>query len=91
MTNQHIHQKLQQASQIIQEAVQTYMEAQGQDPQLMQQTLDQLKQAENQLESVQQEGGKEATDNPQFQQAYEQLHDMRERIELTSDHKDDLF
>lgn len=77
----NLHQRLQQASGQIKEAGQAVIQAQGSDDQLLELAQKQLQQAEQELKSAQNTAGTEATDNSQFQQAYEKLHDTRQQIQ----------
>lgn len=81
MVDQNLHQTLQQASQQINEAQETILQAQGSNTQLLEQAEQQLKQAEQTLQQAQNQSGAEATDNSQFQQAYKELHDVRQQVQ----------
>ncbi|MRG87139.1 hypothetical protein [Salinibacillus xinjiangensis] len=90
MSNQNLHEMLQQASHQIQEANETLIDAQGEDPELIQQAQQQLERVEQELHTAQQQAGQEATENPQFQQAFEQLHNTRQHIQdLRHNNKDE--
>ena|SRR5690625_2571342 len=77
----NLHQRLEHASEQIKEAGQAVIQAQGSDHQLVELAQKQLQQAEQELKNAQNTAGTEATDNSQFQHAYEQLHDTRQQIQ----------
>ncbi|MEC5424833.1 hypothetical protein QGM71_15205 [Virgibacillus sp. C22-A2] len=81
MEQTNLHGKLQQISQHIAEAQEAVRLAQGSDPQLLLQAQEQLQQAEKELQQTKDLEGTAATENSQFQQAYEQLHDTRQDIQ----------
>lgn len=81
MVDQNLHQALEQASEQVKTAQESVIQAQGSDAQLLEHAEQQLKHAEHQLEQIQSQAGTEATENPQFQQAYEQLHNIRQQIQ----------
>ncbi|WP_085993236.1 hypothetical protein [Oceanobacillus senegalensis] len=89
--DQNIQQKLNQASQNIKQAQDSVLQAQGRDQQLLQQAQQNLQQAEDELNNLQNQMGKELTENPQFQQAFESLHDTRQQVsEATQNINDTL-
>jgi glycyl-tRNA synthetase beta subunit len=90
MTEQNLHQKLQNASHQIISAQETVIQAQGKDAQLIEQAQQQLREAEHVLESLQNEAGTEATHNAQFQQAFEALHNVREQINEYQDNSNEI-
>lgn len=90
MENQNLHQQLTEASRQIKEAQEAVIQAQGTNPDLIKQAHDKLQQAEQVLESAQ-KAGKEATENPQFQQAYEALHDTRQQVQEAHQNNNDLL
>lgn len=75
------HQKLQQAHKQIISAQQAVLDAQGANNKLIEQAEQQLIQAEQALQALQTNEGTELTENPQFQQAYEELHDIRQQVQ----------
>ncbi|WP_102028415.1 hypothetical protein [Salirhabdus sp. Marseille-P4669] len=77
----NLHQQLQQLSKKIHDAEQAVLDAQGSQPELLEQALQQLEEVERELQNAQNESGIEATHNPQFQQTYEQLHDIRQQVQ----------
>ncbi|MBB6452714.1 histone-lysine N-methyltransferase MLL2 [Salirhabdus euzebyi] len=77
---QNLHEQLQLVSHQIQDAQQTVIDSQGSNAQQLENALDQLQQVEKQLQLAKDQAGTEATENPQFQQAYEQLHNIRQQI-----------
>lgn len=81
MGNQWLHETLQEASRQVKEAQEMVLQAQGADYELLQQAEQQLKEAEQVLREAQAQSGTEATENPQFQQAFEQLHDIRQQLQ----------
>ncbi|SFA84399.1 hypothetical protein SAMN04488072_102271 [Lentibacillus halodurans] len=87
---QNSHQQLQQASRQIHDAQESARLAQGSDAQLLEQAEQQLQQAEQQLKAAQQ-AGIEATENPQFQQAYAELHDTRQQIQEAQQNNNDVL
>ena len=91
MTQSNLHQQLQQASQQIKGAKQAVSDAQGSDAELLEQADSQLQQAEHALEQAQNEAGTEATENPQFQQAFEQLHDTRQQVQEAQQNNNDVL
>lgn len=90
MEQQNLHEILQQASQQINEAQEAISQAQGSDANLLEEAEQQLNQAEQHLQSAQNESGTEATETPQFQQAYEQLHNTRQVQEAQQNNHDVL-
>lgn len=91
MAEQNLHQILQQASQQINAAGEAVMQAQGSDPGLLEQAEQQLQQAETELQNAQSQAGTEATENAQFQQAYEQLHDLRQQVQEAQQNNNDVL
>ncbi|MEN2767449.1 hypothetical protein [Ornithinibacillus xuwenensis] len=81
MAQVNLHQKLQQASQMLQDAQQAVMQAGGQDLNILEQAHQKLEQVERELKNTQNQAGTEATENPQFQQAFEDLHDIRQQVQ----------
>lgn len=77
----NLHEKLQQASKMLKDAQQNIIQAQGQDLQLVEEAQSMLEQAENELRNLQHQAGREAIENPQFQQAFEELHDVRQQAQ----------
>ncbi|WP_077622928.1 hypothetical protein [Sediminibacillus massiliensis] len=88
MSNQNLHEQLQQISRHLQEAQSSILEARGTDPELMAQAHEQLQRVEQELQDTQHQSGKEATENSQFQQAYEQLHDTRQQMQQLKQNND---
>jgi histone-lysine N-methyltransferase MLL2 len=91
MTDGNVHQELVHASEQILAAKQAVLEAQGSDPQLLEQAQQQLIVAEQVLQIAQNKGGTVATENPQFQQAYEQLHDTRQQVQEATQNNNDIL
>ncbi|CQR46487.1 hypothetical protein BN1058_00748 [Paraliobacillus sp. PM-2] len=77
MDKQNIQVELDNISHMLQHTQQNVMEAQGEKEQLNSSIL-QLKEIESQLEKI--KLNQEMESNPQFQQAFEQLHDLRRNI-----------
>jgi chromosome segregation ATPase len=83
MPEENIQQQLVHVSRHMKQA-ETYMvNAQGANQSLLEQSHQNLDQAENMLEQLQDNLGETATQNPQFQQAYEKLHDTRQQLDET--------
>ncbi|WP_047982267.1 hypothetical protein [Ornithinibacillus contaminans] len=91
MAQVNLHQKLQQASQLLQEAQQAVVQAAGQDMSLLEQAHQKLEQAERELRNVQNQAGTEATENAQFQQAFEELHDVRQQVQEAQQNSTDVL
>lgn len=91
MVQQTLHQILQQASNSIKEAQATAREAQGSNGALLEQAVQLLLQGEKELENARNQAGTEATENPQFQQAYEQLHDTRQQLQEAQQNNNDVL
>ncbi|WP_077330117.1 hypothetical protein [Virgibacillus siamensis] len=91
MTHQSLHAQLQQASRQIQEAQEAARQAQGSNEQLLNQAGQLLDQAQHDLEHAQNQAGTEATENAQFQQAYEQLHDTRQQVQEAQQNNRDVL
>jgi aspartyl/asparaginyl-tRNA synthetase len=87
----NLHEKLQQASRLLKEAQDAVIQAQGQDLQTLEQAENALNQAESELRSVQNQAGTEATENPQFQQAFESLHDIRQQVQEAQQNINDVL
>ncbi|SET94124.1 hypothetical protein SAMN05421676_1139 [Salinibacillus kushneri] len=90
MAEENLHQQLQQVSKQIDKAEEAVRLSQGTDFQLVQQAKQQLKHAEQNLQNAQDQSGTEATENPQFQQAFEQIHNTRQHIQEVEQHSDDV-
>ncbi|MBY7143143.1 hypothetical protein KFZ56_08745 [Virgibacillus sp. NKC19-3] len=91
MVQQDIHHQLQQVSKQLHEAQATARLAQGSDLSLLEQANQQLSQVERMLQHVQNQAGTEATENAQFQQAYEQLHDTRQQVQEAQQNNNDIL
>lgn len=91
MADQNIHEQLQQASQQIKEAQEAILQAQGYDREILEQAEQQLLQAEQGLQNTQTQAGTEATENAQFQQAYEKLHDTRQQVKEAQQNINDVL
>ncbi|WP_047986015.1 hypothetical protein [Ornithinibacillus californiensis] len=81
MAQVNMHEKLQQASKMLKEAQQAVIQAQGQDIQTVERAHELLNQAESELQNLQNQAGREAIENSQFQQAFESLHDIRQQAQ----------
>ncbi|MUV36487.1 hypothetical protein JNUCC1_00289 [Lentibacillus sp. JNUCC-1] len=81
MSNQKLTERIQQAHAQIKDTETMIGDAQGSDTSVYDQAIDELNKAEASLKSIQSSAGKSATENPQFQQAYEQLHNLRGDIQ----------
>ncbi|MUK90520.1 hypothetical protein GMD78_19370 [Ornithinibacillus sp. L9] len=81
MEEQTLHQQIQQASQQIADAQQAFANAQGNNVELLKHANEQLQHAEQALQDANKLSGEEATRNPQFQQAYQRLHDTRQQMQ----------
>ncbi|GGH70745.1 hypothetical protein GCM10010978_05990 [Compostibacillus humi] len=91
MGNQNLHEQLQQASRNVKEAQEAVLQAQGQDLALIEVAQAKLEEAEQVLEQLQQQFGTEATENPQFQQAFESLHDTRQQAQEAQQNITDIL
>ncbi|WP_164669325.1 hypothetical protein [Virgibacillus doumboii] len=91
MSHQSLHEQLQQASQHLHDAQEAARRAQGSDAQLLEQADQLLNQAEKDLQHARNQGGREATENAQFQQAYEQLHDTRQQVQEAQQNNNDVL
>ncbi|GAA0614273.1 hypothetical protein GCM10009001_34430 [Virgibacillus siamensis] len=91
MSHQSLHEQLQQVSQHIEDAQETARQAQGSNQQLLSQADQLLKQAEQDLVHARNQAGAEATENAQFQQAYEQLHDTRQQVQEAQQNNNDVL
>ncbi|HLR80393.1 MAG TPA: hypothetical protein VK119_07395 [Bacillota bacterium] len=80
MEQYDLQQQLQQANELIKKAQSDVGKTQSLDEASLEQAHEQLQQAEFHLEDVQKKAGREATKHPQFQQAFQQLHNMRRQI-----------
>ncbi|MFD2043572.1 hypothetical protein ACFSTA_04195 [Ornithinibacillus salinisoli] len=87
----NLHQQLQQASKQIKDAQRAVLEAQGSDPELIHQANELLLQADEILQNASEQAGIEATENPQFQQAYEELHDIRQQVQEAHQNNNDVL
>ncbi|WP_068675542.1 hypothetical protein [Oceanobacillus sp. Castelsardo] len=81
MAYENLHEELQRASVQVNAAQEAVIQAQGRDTQVLDQAEQQLKNAEQILRNLQSEAGTEATQNSQFQQAFEELHDVRQQVQ----------
>ncbi|HAM79707.1 hypothetical protein [Ornithinibacillus bavariensis] len=81
MPQVNLHEKLQRVSEMVNDAQEAVIQAQGQNLHVLEHAYSLLKQAENELKNVQNQAGAEATENPQFQQAFEELHDVRQQVQ----------
>lgn len=77
----NMHEKLQQTSKMLKDAQASVLQAQGQNLQRLEQAEELLNQTENELRNLQNQAGTEATENSQFQQAFEDLHDIRQQVQ----------
>src|SRR5699024_11237115 len=91
MNEAALHQQLPPASQQIQGGKRAVSDAQGSDAELLDRAASQLQQADHALEQAQNEAGTEATENPQFQQAFEQLHDTRQQVQEAQQNNNDVL
>ncbi|MDY0406147.1 hypothetical protein P5G51_012770 [Virgibacillus sp. 179-BFC.A HS] len=91
MAEQNLQQQLDEASSKIKQAQEAILQAQGTDPELLQQAEANLLQAKQKLEIAQNESGTEATENAQFQQAYEQLHNTRQQVQEAQQNNNDVL
>jgi aspartyl/asparaginyl-tRNA synthetase len=87
----NLHEKLQQASRMLKEAQEAVIQAGGQDLQTLEQAENALNQVESELRAVQNQAGKEATENSQFQQAFESLHDIRQQVQEAQQNINDVL
>jgi aspartyl/asparaginyl-tRNA synthetase len=87
----NLHEKLQQASRMLKEAQEAVIQAGGQDLQILEQAENALNQVENELRHVQNQAGTEATQNSQFQQAFESLHDIRQQVQEAQQNINDVL
>nr|WP_306798652.1 hypothetical protein [Oceanobacillus saliphilus] len=86
-----MHEQLQHASQQIKEAQDAILRAQGYDRKLLEQAEQQLQEAEQALQHTQDQAGTEATENSQFQQAYQNLHDTRQQVKEAQQNINDVL
>ena len=91
MAQANLHQELGKISNQIQAAQQAVLKAQGTDSTLLEQAHQQLQQAEDALEDTRIQAGTEATENPQFQQASEELHDIRQQVQEAQQNNSDVL
>ncbi|WP_112182557.1 MULTISPECIES: hypothetical protein [Paraliobacillus] len=91
MAEENLHFQLQDISKKIQAAQHDVMQAQGKDPHLLQQAQELLQLAEDALHSTREQAGTEATENPQFQQAAEELHDIRQQVQEAQQNNSDVL
>ena len=85
-----MHEKLQQASKMLKDAQAAVLQAQGQGLQILEQAQRMVEQAENELKNLQNQAGREATENAQFQQAFEELHDIRQQVQEAQQNINDI-
>ncbi|WP_246001165.1 hypothetical protein [Oceanobacillus piezotolerans] len=88
---ENIHTELQQASREINEAQEAVLQAQGRDEHLLEQAEQKIKRAADVLQNIQEHGGLEITKNSQFQQAYEELHDVRQQVQEAQQNNHDIL
>ncbi|MGM8212266.1 hypothetical protein ACLIBH_05640 [Virgibacillus sp. W0430] len=88
---QDVHNQLQQASQQIKSAQGAVLQAQGSDEGVLNQADEQLQQAEHVLRRIQEDAGWDITKNAQFQQAFEQLHDVRQQVQEAQQNLSDIL
>ncbi|WP_246569590.1 hypothetical protein [Lentibacillus saliphilus] len=81
MSNEAFDQSIQEAHASIKAAQKAIDQAQGSDEDVIEQAQKQLFKAEQTLQGVQASAGSFANENPQFQQAFEQLHNARGDIQ----------
>lgn len=91
MVQKNLHQTLQQASQQIKQAQEAVIGAQGADLKQLEQAEQQLQQAEKDLQNAQNQAGNEITENAQFQQAFEELHDVRQQVKEAQQNNNDVL
>jgi len=88
---EQLHQQLQQISQQINAAQEDILRAQGSDLQLIEEAELKIQQAHEQLKMLQNQNGTKATENAQFQQAFEELHDVRQQIQEAQQNNNDIL
>jgi len=86
-----LHHQLQQVSKQINEAQAEVLNAQGANLELVEQAEEKIKEARQSLQNIQDENGKEALENAQFQQAFETLHDVRQQIQEVQQNRHDIL
>lgn len=91
MSGENLHQTLQEASRKIKAASDAVIRAQGSDAQLIEQAESYLQAAEENLQQARKTSGSEATENPQFQQAYELLHDTRQQVSEAQQNNNEIL
>ncbi len=77
VSNHNVQATLDQISRLLQSVQQQIMETQGKE-ETLESSIKQLEEIEQQLATVKADG--EIETNPQFQQAFEQLHDLRRNV-----------
>lgn len=91
MAHINLHEKLQMTSKMLKDAQQAVIQAQGRDLDTLEQAEAMLNQAEHELRSLQHQAGKEAIENAQFQQAFENLHDIRQQVQEAQQNINDIL
>ncbi len=91
MAYENLHEELQRASALVNAAQEAVIQAQGQDMEVLEQAEQQLKSAEQTLRNLQSQAGTEATQNAQFQQAFEELHDVRQQVQEAQQNINDIL
>jgi len=91
MEPQNMHQELQQVSSQIKEAQASVFQAQGSDARMLEQAELIIQEARQNLQMISKQNGTEATGNAQFQQAYEELHDIRQQIQEAQQNNNDVL
>ncbi|MBU8790743.1 hypothetical protein [Oceanobacillus caeni] len=91
MAYENLHEELQRASALVNAAQEAVIQAQGQDMEVLEQAEQQLKSAEQTLRNLQRQAGTEATQNSQFQQAFEELHDVRQQVQEAQQNINDIL
>lgn len=91
MAYQNLHDELQIASSQVNAAQEAVIQAQGQDAQMLEMAEQALNQAEQVLRGLQDQAGREATENAQFQQAFEELHDVRQQVQEAQQNINDIL
>jgi hypothetical protein len=89
MGSEKLQQTLDQVSQQIQDAQESVILAT--DPKLFDQAWQMLEEAEQELQKAREMAGTDATENPQFQQAYEQIHNIRQRMQEIERNNNDVL
>lgn len=86
-----LHDELQRVSRQIKAAQEDILIAQGSNAKIIEQAEMKIQEVRDKLQLLQEKNGREAINHPQFQHAFEELHDVRQQIQEAQQNMNDLL